>query len=567
MKAEAADGDENRPCLRILDRVTVLVAVGGLSLLLVERSLSAWPPPAGFVVAHCCMLLYFLADSLYRKFSSPVPFRRLKHRWLEGTIPLAFLLLAARLESLYIAAAVAAILVMLVTRARNVMRNQSDIELRPASWMVLGFMIALIAGGLLLTTPAATVEGERTVLLDALFTSTSAVCVTGLIVRDTATYFSRFGQLVILVLIQLGGLGIMTFGILLVLLMHKRMDMHQRIVMREVFDRDELAGLIRLVRFIFLMTLLVEGLGALMLSLAWFDHFASPLLTLYHAVFHAVSAFCNAGFSTFSDSLTGFAGHALTNLVIILLIVCGGFGFVVMKDIYDNIRGAMVSRHVMHVKVQTRVVLSVSIFLIVVGAFFFVLLEAPSGQEAGPVALWVAFFQSVSTRTAGFNSCDIGALEQSTLFVMILLMFIGASPGSTGGGIKTTTFAVLWTAMLQGLLNRPHVEMFRRTLTPCTIRKAVTVFTFSLLILIVFTTALLVTEDAPLMTVLFETVSAVATVGLSMGLTPELTATGRILIIALMFIGRLGPLTVAYLLILPRRRFAYKYAEERVMIG
>jgi trk system potassium uptake protein len=361
----------------------------------------------------------------------------------------------------------------------------------------------------------------------------------------------------------------MTFSVALTVLLGKHIDISQRAVLQDALDHDTLAGVRRLIRFIVLMTFAFEAIGAILLFLCWHEDFESLSSAIYHALFHSVSAFCNAGFSTFSDSLVGFRDNAGINIVICGLIVFGGLGFAVIQDLFSAARNRLRGRVNNRSRIQTRIVLRVTFFLILLGMGVVYLTER-SGLLLGlspENTVLAVFFQSVTARTAGFNTLDVGALSSATAFATIVLMFIGASPGSTAGGIKTTTLACLWASLVTGLRNRPHVEMHRRTIPPETVYKALTLLCVSLGVVVVFTLLLLSTEQKPFLDVLFEVVSAFGTVGLSMGLTPELSDTGRILITALMFIGRLGPLTIAYAMLPSHAKVSYKYAEERIMIG
>ncbi|MDD5348319.1 MAG: TrkH family potassium uptake protein [Candidatus Omnitrophica bacterium] len=445
------------------------------------------------------------------------------------------------------------------------------LSLKPAQLMVATFASAVSCGALLLMLPASSQAGAGTTFVDALFTATSATCVTGLAVVDTGKHFSIFGQLVILFLIQTGGLGIMTFSVSIALLLKRQVSAHSEIAMQDVLEQDAIAGVKRLILFILKMTLGLELAGALLLCAAWLGKFPSALETAYYALFHSVSAFCNAGFSPFSDNLMGLQSDAVTNIVICLLIVCGGIGFTVIKDVTDNFRDKFVLRKdkLIRFKLQTKIVFSMTALLVVGGACLIYLLET-KGSFAGfdtKTKVLASVFQSVSARTAGYNTVDIGRLSASTLLVMILLMFVGAAPGSTAGGIKVTTFAVLWHTMTASLRQKNEVEIYKRTVPAEVIKKAITLFAFAAGIVFVFAAVLVYTERKEFLAVAFETVSAFGTVGLSTGITPELTEKGKLIVSLLMFIGRLGPLAIAYAVIRYRRPAKYQYAEERVMIG
>jgi trk system potassium uptake protein TrkH len=376
--------------------------------------------------------------------------------------------------------------------------------------------------------------------------------------------------LVILALIQLGGLGIMTAAVALVLILGRSVDLRQQTVLREALDHDTLSGARRLTLFILGMTAAFECAGAAALGWQWRGRFDCPLQTLYHAAFHSVSAFCNAGFSTFSDNLMSFRDDLTTNLTIGLLIVGGGLGFTVIQDFTAGLRGRGGRPHrPLRLRVQTRIVITVTLLLIAGGAALIYLIERTASLRELPLRsrILVAAFQSVTARTAGFNTCDIGRLAAPTLLALIGLMFIGASPGGTGGGIKTTTVAVLWAVVLSRLRGRANVELWRRTIPSETLLKAVSVLCVSLLLVFAFAGVLMYTERAAPLVVAFEIVSAFGTVGLSAGLTPALTPAGKLIVTLMMLIGRLGPLTMAYAFVLRGKPARHEFAEERVMIG
>lgn len=563
----------NESISKKLDTIIGFIALIAFFFLIIERSHFVTLFPSLIRKINITILLIFLSDVLLRLIISPDRIVHLKKKWLDFIvlIPLIQFIKGIENYSFYVIIRQIVILFILISRTRKTRNFISHLGLKPAQLMTTSFFFTICVGAILLTLPTATTAGNNTSLLDAFFTSTSAVCVTGLIVKDTATHFTAFGQLIILMLIQIGGLGIMTFSVYLAILTGKRMGIGQRIVMQDVLDQDALTGATRLILFIIRMTLIIEMAGVIALTIIWHNNFPSIITTMYHAVFHSISAFCNAGFSTFSDSLMGFANDIPTNSIICLLIIFGGLGFIAVKDIGENIRKRYFSsiRKPFKLKVQSKIVLAISLLLIILGTLSIFAFEAPSGINTSGLKtnILISIFQSISTRTAGFNTCNIGQLFPSTLFIMIILMLIGASPGSTGGGIKTTTFAVLWANLMNGFSQNRQIEIYKRTIPAETVQKAVTVLLFYLVLIVSFVTALLAIEKLPLIDILFESVSAIATVGLSTGITPELSKIGRILITMLMFIGRLGPLTIGYALILYHRKSNYLYAEERVMIG
>lgn len=553
------------------DYVIGAIAMAAFASLLAENTAFGDAHPRLFGLVNLGVWSVFIADVVLRFVRSDNKTAYLRRRWLDFIvfIPLVQYLPGADQPGVFTIVRQVVIVVTLVSRVRRSRSLLQLLELKPAQLMLAGFLGAIGTGTVLLMLPAATTAGERLPLIDAVFTATSAVCVTGLIVQDTATYFSTFGQVVIAGLIQLGGLGIMTFSVAFTAILGKRMDISQRAALQDALDHDSLAGIRRLIRFIVLMTFSIEAIGAAVLFFSWRSHYASFSSAVYHSALHAVSAFCNAGFSTFSDSLVGFRDNAGVNAVICGLIIVGGLGFTVNQSLIRTARNRFRGIANNRSRVQTAVVLRTTLFLILAGAAAVYVSERTGllrDLTPGDVAL-ASVFQSVTARTAGFNTLDIGSLSAATLFVTIVLMFIGASPGSTGGGIKTTTVACLLAAIAASLRNRPHVEMHRRTIPTETVYKALTLLCLSLAVVVAFTFALLLTEEAPFLDVLFETVSAFGTVGLSMGLTSDLSDSGRVLISVLMFIGRLGPMTIVYAMVPSRARVRYKYAEERIMIG
>ncbi len=548
-----------------------VVALAAFLLLLVENTPFGDAHPRLFRAVNLGVWLLFVAEVSLHIVTSDDKAAYLRRHWLELIvfIPLIQYIPGADAPGVFTVVRQVVIVVMLVSRIRRARSLLHLLKLKPAQLMISGFLGAIGVGSVLLMLPAATTSGARLPLIDAIFTATSAVCVTGLIVEDTATHFTVFGQLVIVALIQAGGLGIMTFSVALAVLLRKPMDVSQRATLRDALDHETLAGVRRLIKFIVGMTLSFELIGAIFLFVSWHGHFDSLSTAAYHSFFHAISAFCNAGFSTFSDSLMAFESNVGVNAVICGLIVFGGLGFGVIQSLRDTISSRFKDTPRKKMRVQTAVVLRMTLILIGAGALVVYLTERSGlleGVSAGD-ALLASVFQSVTARTAGFNTLDIGKLSSATLFVTIVLMFIGASPGSTGGGIKTTTVACLWAVAVTSLRNRPHVEIHKRTIPFDTVFKAATLLCIALVVVALFTIALLHLEKKPFLDVLFEVVSAFGTVGLSTGLTPELSNAGRVLITILMFIGRLGPLTIAYAMLPVRAKIQYKYAEERMMIG
>jgi trk system potassium uptake protein TrkH len=562
---------------KLTDRLNSLIgplALIGFFLLLFEQTELMRAHPLLVKQINLSILGLFALDVLLNWITSREGLRYWKQNWFDLIVflPLIPFFFTYDSNSVSVILCQTSILAMLIARMRRVYKIVTLLSLKPAQMMLTSFAGVIGFGTALLMQPAATTAGNHTDLIGALFTSTSATCVTGLTVYDTATHFTLFGQAVILALIQVGGLGIMTFSMSLALLIRHGVSIKSQVVMQDVLDQDAVMNIRQLVGFIVITTLLLEAAGATALFFSFRAASNTTGMAIWASVFHSVSAFCNAGFSTFSDNLVGFKHNLPVNAVIGGLIVLGGVGFVVIGDLYQALINKLKRGHAAKHKfrIQSRLALCWTGGLIFFGSLLIYWLEHDRlmANMSTDNALLVSLFQSISTRTAGFNSCDIGALQPATLFIMIILMFIGACPGGTGGGIKTTTVAVLWAMIRAGFRRREEAELYRRTIPVEIVQKAVMVLCSSLLLVCGATALLAVFEQKDFLDVLFETVSAFGTVGLSTGLTPELSDPGQILLTLVMFIGRLGPLTMGFAFILRTVNPAkYRYAEERIMIG
>ncbi len=450
--------------------------------------------------------------------------------------------------------------------------KQVTSRLSPAGLMVSSYLIGMALGTLLLKMPWAT-SSRYISWVDALFTTTSALCVTGLTVVDTGSFFTAAGQVVILFLIQIGGLGIMTFAVFILVSAGWRVSTHQRFCIQESFSPESSsADLRRLVLFILLFTAVAEVAGAVLLAFCWEGLDLGQ--RIYFGLFHAVSAFCNAGFGLYPDSLSRYYDHGLLNFTVGGLILLGGLGFPVLFEVTFWVRERKRPRFSLH----TRLALLSSAILIGVGLVGFWVLERRSCMAGMPlsVQLLVSFFQSVTPRTAGFATVDFARLSNATLMMIVILMFIGASPGSTGGGVKTTSLAVLVGLLWNRVRGIPYNNMMKCTVPEATVGRAVTVFILSINAIVIVLCLLLVTQPEAVpheqsrgffLEYLFETVSAFGTVGLSMGKTAQFNAVGKLLLTAMMFSGRVGILTLAYVFSSRESRAVYRYAEETVMIG
>ena len=430
--------------------------------------------------------------------------------------------------------------------------------------LVLGFAGLILSGVALLMTPYASQSGDSLRFVDALFTATSAVCVTGLVVVDTGTYFSVFGQSVILLLIQIGGLGVMTVATLVAVLSGKKINLKERLLIQEATNQLDLAGVVRLTLYIIRATLLVELVGGTILALRWFQDFG--LKGIYFGYWHAVSAFCNAGFDLFGEyrSITGYVGDLTVNGVIASLIVVGGIGFPVVADLWN-------CRQTRRFSLHTKVVLTTTVLLIVLGAGFIFVAEYGNAKTLSDLPpadkVMASLFQSVTARTAGYNTVDIGLLREGTLLAIIFLMCVGASPSSMGGGVKTSTAAILFISLVGSVTGKRDPLAFGRQIPQQTVYKAFTIVTISVMLISLVTLTLSFTEAAPIFSLLFEVTSAFGTVGLSTGITPKLSDAGKVLITLTMFAGRVGTLTLLMALALRPRKERLKYPEGKIVIG
>lgn len=443
--------------------------------------------------------------------------------------------------------------------------------LTPSRLVLASFALFILLGAALLTLPV--MQGPKGVgPLDCLFTATSAVCVTGLITVDTATAWSPWGQTLILVLIQAGGLGIMTFSVALLYLARRRPGPRTHLALKGALGPMPGGEMGRLVSDVLLYTFLLEGVGAAILFLRFWGDFPAPA-ALSLAVFHSVSAFCNAGFSLFSNNLESYPTDPTVNLVIMGLIVLGGLGFVVLRELAGRMRRSQENPR-RRMSLQARLVLFTSATLVIGGMVALLTAEwlgkGPAWQQ-GP---WTLLFQAVTPRTAGFNTVPMGQLTNASLVVIMVLMFIGASPGSCGGGVKTTTIAVLWSLALNRLRGRPGAEAWGRAVPERQVEMALLLVlgtAATLLVAVVLLSAVGLADGGHVrgdfISLAFEATSALGTVGLSMGVTPYLTPAGKVIIILLMFLGRLGPLAFVYSVAQSLREPAYRLAEERVIMG
>jgi len=480
------------------------------------------------------------------------------------------------------------LVLQVVTKVCRTVVNMAASGRNPTQILISSFLVLIISGAGILWLPKSSAD-ERVDFVDALFTATSATCVTGLIVRDTGSDFSLMGQIVILSLIQLGGLGIVVFGAVFALLLGQALSLRESVAMQDLLSARTLGRISNMIAFIFVGTLIIEAAGAISMFGMWDDvpgRVANVQQQWFCSIFHSISAFCNAGFSLFDDSLISYKRSWGVYAVICPLIILGGLGFSVLYDLFNITVGRVkrflkgrFNRHYRfsreapkRMQLQTKIVLSISAFLIVLGMLAMLLFEryaGGSGSAENPGVLG-ALFQSVTARTAGFNTIDVSKMSSSSRIILMLLMFVGGSPGSTAGGIKTVTLAVVIMTAFAALRKRQEVEMFKRSVRIVIVGRAVTVTLLFVAVLFGATLALSITENANGFTmsdIAFEAGSALGTVGLTTGITPSLTTAGKLIIIAVMLIGRLGPLTLLAALTFNLKPVRYNYPDEAIIVG
>lgn len=432
--------------------------------------------------------------------------------------------------------------------------------------LTIGFIILILIGSIVLSLPISSVTGEYTNYLDSLFTSTSAVCVTGLVTLNTGAHWSVFGQVVIITLIQIGGLGFMSITAFVAMLLGKKITLKDRLYIQESMNAFEIQGIAKMVKYVVKFTFSVELIGAVLLSFKFIPEYGLRK-GIGFSLFHSISAFCNAGFDIIGDgnSMVSQSNSVLLLMVLSLLIIVGGLGFSVIIELWNY-------KKVKRLSVHSKIVLSITGGLIVVGAIFIFLLEYKNPETMANMTfiekITNSVFTSVSPRTAGFNSVPLDKLTNASVLMTIFLMFIGGSPGSTAGGIKTTTFGMVALTLVNVIKGRQDTEVFGRRFSKETIYKSFALFMIGTSIVIIVTMILSITEyGMDFLSVLFEATSAFGTAGLTLGITSSLSVIGKIVIIISMYIGRVGPLTVALALTHRQKKQGYKYPEGKILIG
>ena len=545
------------------------------------------------------LFFVFLSEKAIRFFNAESKKEFLRSNWFE--LPLLLVLLAMyfgadhwfpmmRRSEVMLPAISMYLILQAISKVCLGMVLLASTGRNPTQVLIMLFVVLICAGAGLLMLPKSHTM-DRMSVTDAFFTATSATCVTGLIVVDTGKDFTLMGQTIILMLIQLGGLGIVIFGAVLALLLGQALSVRESVAMQDLVNAQTLRSISIMIGFIFLTTILIEGIGAIALMPMW-DNVAGgcqPHERWFYSVFHSISAFCNAGFSLFTDSLIDYNGSWGVYTVICPLIILGGLGFGVLYNlthvVTDRIgRFIRIKRDPeaalrlglpQRLTLQTKIVLLVSAILIVVGTLLLMLFESCSPDCGHDCRFKIALFQSITARTAGFNTINIAELSEGSKLVMILLMFIGGSPGSTAGGIKTVTLALVVMVLYATMRKRREVEMFKRSVRLAVVGRAMTVMLLFMVLLIVMTLLLVLTERShctgddgwTLMDLAFEAASALGTVGLSTGVTETLTTAGKWIIIVTMLIGRLGPLTLLAGLTFNLKPASYDYPSEPLMVG
>ncbi len=592
----------------------ILIAVNALTSAMVAASFvmliggfkEQWPPEVVLYTIQVVLLCIFVVEKIIRLSNSVSKVDFWRANWFE--IPLLLMLgvvaigagrwfaptKAEAVEVRHFAVGIY-LIIQVVAKLCRTSVNLAASGKSPTRTLIASFLVLIISGAGLLMLPAASAPGKESLsFVDALFTATSGTCVTGLIVKNTGEDFSPMGKIVILTLIQLGGLGIVVFGAVFALLLGQALSLRESAAMQDLLSARTLSRIGNMIAFIFIGTVLIEAVGAVTLFGMWDDvpgRVVSVHQQWFYSIFHSVSAFCNAGFSLFGDSFVSYNRSWNVYVVLCPLIILGGLGFGVLYDLvntaadrvkrffkklfYKRYRLSMETPK--RLRLQTKIVLSVSTCLIVLGMLALLLFEryASGNDSAEKTGVLGALFQSVTARTAGFNTVDVSAMSASSRFVLILLMFIGGSPGSTAGGIKTVTLAVVLMTAVAALRKRGEVEMFKRSVRIVVVGRAITVMLLFVAVLFIATLALSITENctdgsriAPTMSeIMFEASSALGTVGLTTGITPSLTTAGKLIIIATMLIGRLGPLTLLAALTFNLKPVRYNYPDEAIIVG
>lgn len=441
----------------------------------------------------------------------------------------------------------------------------SGLKLKPERALVLGIGFIMLLGGILLNLPIASKSGESVGFINALFTATSATSVCGLVVVNTAEYWSVFGKIVIICLVQIGGLGFMTLTTLIALILGKRIGLRDRLLIQEELNQFDLSGVVKLTKYVLKSTAIIELVGALILAVRFIPEYGLKTGVAF-SLFHSISAFCNAGFDLMGDSLIGYVGDPIVILTLSTLIILGGVGYTVYLDVTKRSRAKRLSFH-------TKFAIKITAMLLLSGLVFVFFMEYNNPETLKNLTfgekLLAGWMQSVTVRTAGFNSIDLGKIHVATAFYLIILMFIGGSPSSTAGGVKTTTFGTLFIAVTSLIRGKNEVEIMERTIPKHLVLRALAVVSASMTLVIIVVMILTITENQDFLDIVFEVVSAFSTTGVTRGITPELSNIAKVILTVTMFGGKVGPLTLAFAIAKKRRKHQgnYKYPEGKPLIG
>ncbi len=581
---------QGRPIVQVLNGLLLIISLLAFVSLIAEYGFYLTPRQEAYLHVLDILIVWFFVFQALVKFAfARDHWEYMKARWFDLLLVFFILLQSvllirhigldffreviqkgevAKITKLYMVAFQVFLIFTFVIQAVRFNQRISMLRLHPAQILLGSFLIIILIGTGLLLLPRAVQPGNQISFLDALFTATSATCVTGLIVVDTGNYFSPLGQWIILILIQIGGLGLMTYSSFFALILRRSISLREKSMLREILNYENMGLIGKLLFYTILVTFGFELVGTVLLFFGLEEVHPDWSMRLYSAVFHSISAFCNAGFSLYSSSMVEFQTNYLVLGTVMVLIVLGGLGFPVLLNLSGmNLRPSTGRKRIW--SVQTRIVLWVSGGLIGLGMGSYLLFEAHNTLEglSWPQRILHSLFQSITTRTAGFNTLDMAQLTLPTVLIFLVLMFIGASPGSTGGGIKTTTVSILTAGVFAVIRGKNRLHLFKKNIPFTVLNRALVVFLFSLLFIFISVLLLTLVEQKDLVDLLFEAFSAFGTVGLSRGITPDLTPTGKCIVILLMFFGRLGALTMSLAITAPRETVHYDYPRENVMVG
>lgn len=463
------------------------------------------------------------------------------------------------------------ILSKFVVKTNRLNRWVSTLNLYPAQVLILSFLIIITIGTGLLMLPKASIQHQSLPFINALFTATSATCVTGLVLVDTGQYFSLFGQIIILLLIQIGGLGLMTFSSFFVFLFRRNISLQEKTMVKELMNYEMVGTVVQVLKFSIIITFTLEFIGAVFLYFSWFHTFESFSEAAYSSVFHSISAFCNAGFSLNPDSLTSFSTNYGVILTIGFLVILGGLGFPVLVNVLHIplLQKVKEKTKIKAYNLHTKLTVTVTVILLITGFIFILFAEWNHALKyfTAPQKILNSFFQSVTSRTAGFSTLPMISFNPATFTLIILLMYMGASPGSTGGGIKTTTVGILFASVFSVLRGRKTIDVFHREIPSNLFNRTIVVIAVSSIFIIIAFLILQLTNDLPFKESIFEIFSAFGTVGLSTGVITQLNNWGKFIFIICMFFGRIGVFTIALAIMRPHDKTSYSYPRANVMIG